>query len=260
MAAPRVLSVRPGSRQEAIQQAQQALGDRAPATLTADQLKKKPDEPKGVPESSELSYTCVTEMESEQVASIVVGLGRTIPRWKPGSVINYATYADGYPSQEDAIYAANALIEAADSWNEVDFGIKFKWVPNLEDAAFVLAYGKDKGTVLASAFFPNSEVLNTVWVYSFAFDKEPRVGRDGVTKFKNYEIMKNVFQHELGHVLGLRHEFAIEREGEGAVRLFSEDPNSVMSYYFPPEIQESDKKDLKAFYRLPQLKDFIPDN
>ncbi|EXJ63189.1 hypothetical protein A1O7_03635 [Cladophialophora yegresii CBS 114405] len=260
MAAPKVFSVRPGSKQEAIQQAQKSLGTNAMATLTADQLKTKPGEPKGVPETSELSYTCITEIDPEQVASIVVGLDRTIPRWKPGSVINYATYADGYPNQEDAIYAANALIEAADSWNAVDFGVQFNWVPNLEDAAFVLAYGKDKGSVLASAYFPNAEPLNTVWVYSFAFDKEPRVGRDGVTKFKNYEIMKNVFQHELGHVLGLRHEFAIEREGAGAVRLFSKDPNSVMSYLFPPEIQESDKKDLRAFYGLPQLVDFVPDN
>ena len=50
------------------------------------------------------------------------------------------------------------------------------------------------------------------------------------------------------------------REGEGAVRLFSTDKESVMAYEFPPLIQESDKRDIKAFYKLPQLKDFTPDN
>ncbi|KAJ9612593.1 hypothetical protein H2200_004190 [Cladophialophora chaetospira] len=233
-------------------------GDKALSTLTADQLRKKPDEPSVPEDSSGLSYSCVTELGSDQTASIVVGLGRTIPRWKPGSTVNYATYADGYPSTDDAIYAANALIAAADEWNEVDFGVKFKWVPNLEDAAFVLAYGGDKGTVLASAFFPNEDTLNTVWVYSFAFDKSPNTSNRGT--FKNYEIMKNVFLHELGHVLGLRHEFAIEQEGQGAVRLFSTDKESVMAYEFPPMISELDKNDIRAFYKLPQLKDFTPDN
>lgn len=258
MSAPRVFSARPGSKQEAIHAAEEALGDKALATLTAEQLKKKPDEPTGPEESSGLTYSCVTELGSDRIASIVVGVGRTIPRWKPGSTVNYATYADDYTSTDDAIYAANALIAAADEWNAVDFGVTFRWVPNLDDAAFVLAYGGDKGTVLASAFFPNTDALNTLWVYSFAFDKTPNTSPRGT--FKNYEIMRNVFLHELGHVLGLRHEFAIEQEGEGAVRLFSTDKESVMAYEFPPQIQESDKRDLRAFYKLPQLQDFTPDN
>jgi predicted Zn-dependent protease len=228
--------------------------------LTPEQLKKKPDEPTGSTQSGELSYTCVTQMQPDRIASIVVGLDRIIPRWQPGSTINFATYADGYPGGEaDAIYAANALIEATDEWNAVDFGVQFKWVANVEDAAFVLAYGGNKGTVLASAYFPNEDALNTVWVYKFAFDKTEKTSKRGT--FKNYEIMKNVFLHELGHVLGLRHEFAIENElGSGAMRLFSTDKESIMSYEFPPQIQESDRKDLRAFYKLPQLKDFVPDN
>jgi hypothetical protein len=252
-----VFNIQPGSKQHVIHQAQKALGGSAPSTLTPEQLKKKPGEPTGPSDSSELSYACITELQPDTVASIVVGLDRIIPRWKPGSVINFATYADGYPGgEDDAIYAANALIAATDEWNAVNIGVSFKWVPDLEDASFVLAYGGEKGTVLASAFFPNENALNTVYVYSFAFDKTATTSKRGT--FKNYEIMKNVFLHELGHVLGLRHEFAIPREGMGAVRLFSTDPESIMSYEFPPQIQESDKKDIRAFYNLPQLKDFVP--
>lgn len=49
--------------------------------------------------------------------------------------------------------------------------------------------------------------------------------------------MKNVFLHELGHVLELRHEFSLDAErfeGAGAVRVFSTNNESVMSYKFPP--------------------------
>ena len=235
------------------------------ATLTWDQIKQKPKEPQGPAEQAEPSYTCITELQPDpsSVASIVIGEGRVAPRWRYDSTINYATYADGYPNEDGAIYAANALIAAAEEWNAVNVGVAFKWVSNVEDAAFVLQYGGDKGTVLASAFFPNDKPLNTVFVYSYAFDKKQNPDR-GRGDFRKYEIMKNVFLHELGHVLGLRHEFALDigpqYEGSGAVRVFSTDKESVMSYKFPPLMQDSDKQDTRAFYKLPLIQDFVPDN
>ncbi|KAF5569560.1 hypothetical protein FPANT_13903, partial [Fusarium pseudoanthophilum] len=62
--------------------------------------------------------------------------------------------------------------------------------------------------------------------------------------------MWNLFVPELGHVICLRHEFAIgdvrdemtaDREGEGAVRLGAPDPMSAMNYLNePPQLQYSD--------------------
>jgi len=70
----------------------------------------------------------------------------------------------------------------------------------------------------------------------------------------------NVFIHELGHVLGLRHEFAIgdvrdemttDREGEKAVRVDAPDPNSVMNYRNePPQLQQSDIDSTRKFYSM----------
>ncbi len=54
----------------------------------------------------------------------------------------------------------------------------------------------DGGDTLARAFFPNAEDLNTVFVYKRAFDPDT----------VNYQ--SNIFAHEVGHIIGLRHEFA----------------------------------------------------
>jgi hypothetical protein len=190
----------------------------------------------------------------------MVGLWEQITRWKYGSVINFATYADGYPAPGNAIYAANCLIEAAEIWNSAKIGVTFKWVPNLDDAAFVLAYGEELGTVLASAFFPSDKDLETLFVYQHCFDKTERNSKRG--KYTNYGIMKNVFLHELGHVLGLRHEFAMDPstfEG-GAILIGSANIESIMSYVFPPELQESDIQDTRYFYKHPLIVDYNPDN
>jgi hypothetical protein len=65
----------------------------------------------------------------------------------------------------------------------------------------------------------------------------------------NVGMLKGVFLHELGHVLGLRHEFAIEEEGQGAVLFGVKNKLSVMSYNLPPSIQQSDRDGVKAFYK-----------
>jgi hypothetical protein len=251
------------SKQAVRAKAGKLLGNKAFSTLNWDQIAKAPKEPNLVSRPGDRTYHCATEREpdSQSVASIVVGIDSVAPRWKPGSKINFATYADGYPSSSDAAYAAQKLIAAADEWNAAKVGVSFKWVENIDDAAFVLQYGGDQGTVLASAFFPNNAVLNTLFVYAYAFDKTVSESPRG--SFKNYEIMQNAFVHELGHVLGIRHEFALDTEtfeGEGAVRVFGTNPESVMSYQFPPQMQESDKVETRAFYRFPVIRDFVPDN
>lgn len=263
MATQKVLTVLPTTKHQQKLHAIKVAGDKAPATLTEKDLKKDlPEKAADATSSGEDNYTCVTERAppSSSPAAIMVGLWKQIPRWRYGSVINFATYADGYPAPGDAIYAANCLIEAAKVWNSANIGVSFKWVPKVDDAAFVLAYGGVLGGVLARAFFPSDSPLETMYVYQHAFDKTERINKRG--KHTNYGIMKNVFLHELGHVLGLRHEFAMNPdtlEG-GAIRIGSANIESVMSYVFPPEVQESDIQDTRAFYKQPPIIDYTPDN
>ncbi|MCJ1425707.1 hypothetical protein MMC29_003607 [Sticta canariensis] len=96
----------------------------------------------------------------------------------------------------------------------------------------------EAGDTLAQAFFPNTEDLNTVFVYKRAYDPDT----------VNYQA--NIFSHELGHALGLRHEFAPQETNEKSVLFGQLNPFSVMSYNFPPNIQESDKEGIRALYQL----------
>ncbi|KAI9771891.1 MAG: hypothetical protein M1840_001661 [Geoglossum simile] len=211
-------------------------------------------------------YTCSTQksmpptVRPPNPAAIMLGLFVNIPRWKKGSTVKWAASYTGYPTLEHATYAANQFNAAAEEWNSLDVGVTFEWVTDLEDAAFMLAYGGDQGSSLAEAFFPNEEPLNTVFVYQGAFQSG------------SVNTQKEIFLHELGHILGLRHEFADGpfrgRPAEGGAVVFGErNENSVMSYHLPPAIQESDVRDTRAFYDftgsqigLYTIVDMIPDN
>ncbi|KAJ4115376.1 hypothetical protein NW768_011228 [Fusarium equiseti] len=202
------------------------------------------------------------------ITDIVVGFNKEVPRWKPGSIVKWAAWRAGFQNQDDADYAAMQLAQAAEVWNKADIGVTFEWVPLAKDATFVLYHAGDGAGVLARAFFPNNDDLSSLVVFSdaFAADWKP--------------VMWKIFTHELGHVLGLRHEFAItglpERgigpEGFGAVQLGPRNPKSVMNYSpDPPEMQQSDIDSTKMFYGLQpdvdgkppkvgttEVKDYIP--
>ncbi|KAH8724526.1 hypothetical protein GQ44DRAFT_760109 [Phaeosphaeriaceae sp. PMI808] len=181
---------------------------------------------------------------------LVVGTGSIIPRWSvlaPGPTnLLYFVVRDGFPSQEASTYTATAFQQAAGEWNKIGFGVKISETHDKKLANFAIRYTKpavDKG-VLASAFFPN--VVKDVLVY----DKT-------LVNPKWKAILKNSFLHEIGHILGLRHEFAIKADAAGhgpekdkAVQFGSENPHSVMSYDDKNEIQDTDKEDIVKFYKL----------
>ncbi|KAK4941305.1 hypothetical protein LTR10_018715 [Elasticomyces elasticus] len=188
----------------------------------------------------------------ENHEGIVLGIGSIVPRWdviqQPNRKLQYFVRKDTFPSGDAAQLAASVLQEAADEWNKLNLGLTITSTNDQGAANFYLVYKTSSDptdTTLAMAFFPN-EANQDVLVFGFAFDQE------------NKPIMKNVFMHELGHVLGLRHEFAITGdsnkglgpEGEGAVQFMTTNYNSIMSYNFPPTIQQTDKDGIQAFYKL----------
>ena len=204
------------------------------------------------------TYECCTEPNDEEEGqanpdALWVGLWGEVPLWRKGSTVNFGAYATGYPSRQHAIYAAKMLWKAAMKWNAAEVGVKFQWVTKLVDCAFVLRFNKRRGGTLARAFFPNTQDVNVMWVFATAF------------KGKYVNFLDAVFEHEVGHVLGLRHEFA-EREGD-ATMFGPRSPNSVMSYNFPMHIQQTDIEWVRNLYNYTgshigsyEVKHYIPDN
>jgi hypothetical protein len=204
------------------------------------------------------AYECCTEPNAEEKGlahpgALWVGLWGEVPLWERGSVVQFGAYVSDYPTRNHALYAAKMLWVAAMKWNAADVGVQFRWVTKLADCAFVLRYNQREAGALARAFFPNDSDVNVVWVFPRAFK----------SKFVKY--MDAVFEHEVGHVLGLRHEFA---EHEGGTTLFGpRNQESVMSYNFPMRIQQTDVEWVRNLYSYSEshigtyeVKRYVPDN
>ncbi|KAI4865215.1 hypothetical protein F4820DRAFT_306697 [Hypoxylon rubiginosum] len=199
-----------------------------------------------------LKYTTSTphsSLELGSVCSINVGFDEFVYRWKPGSMITFNVEPQSFPDTSYAAHATRSLEEAARKWNEGEVGVRFEKVADHEPAAFRLVYWKQNSQepkTLAKAFLPiPSEVQRNqpqLFVYSIAFDKEKG----------NYNDLAKIFCHELGHVLGLRHEFAKEKESHMPCVQFGEsNSSSVMNYFNHARkyrIQKSDYNDVRLFY------------
>lgn len=202
-------------------------------------------------EDVRITITCGTEnLRASSFTAIRVGFGDgKAPRWTPGSTIPYTMLIDKFPSDEDREHAMRCLEGAASAWNAKNFGVKFQRVEPLEPHVFDLAYGEpgmhDK--YLALAFFPGVPNWHrTVYVCERAL---------AIKKYRTY--LTGILCHELGHVLGLRHEWPAMDENERSdlgpgLQLGSKKDNGVMNYYLDqPEkwqITDFDVSGIKEFY------------
>lgn len=194
------------------------------------------------------SHSC-SEMQVASALSINIGYCGIIYRWQPGSTVTFHTCQKTFPPNTPyAAHATLSLKEAADGWNRGRIGVTFQQVADNEPATFRLSYeqSQPQSTLLALAFLPpdpNDEKQQQpqLTVYSRAFE-------GGF-----YGYLSNILCHELGHILGLRHWFAKEREpGLSCVQFGQSDKLSVMNYYYHPgdwKIQKSDYHDVRRFYQ-----------
>ncbi len=147
--------------------------------------------------SERVPYECITQ-HTGTLDQLFIGVARgSLCLWESGSTINWIARMDGYPSHRHAMEAASALFKATNRWNTaMDGRVRFQYVTRFDDACFQLVYGGNRGAVFASAFFPDQwrNSLNTLYVFDAQFTQ------------KNRPYIVNTFLHELGHVLGLRHE------------------------------------------------------
>ncbi|KAK0619711.1 hypothetical protein B0T14DRAFT_496386 [Immersiella caudata] len=178
---------------------------------------------------------------------IKIGTQALIPRWVPSTKLLYFVVKDGF-TDDDFKHAKSSFKEAADDWNALSFGVTISPTSNKAEANFLVRYyeEKDNDRTLARAFFPN-EV------------KDVLIFNNSLTDPYWRKLLKNTILHELGHVIGLRHEFANDQKAgapagqkreQFAHQIGGDNRHSVMSYDDDVVINELDKKDVLEFYKM----------
>lgn len=191
----------------------------------------------------------------------LVGIVRNgkIVRWRDGLVLTYCVLKPTFTSEDRYNIVREAMRQATRDW-EVTCGVQFDYRQELDDSTSTRPDGvlfpvrgiDAEGAFIASAFFPDDpafrrRVLIDPSYFTTSFD---RVG---------------VLRHELGHVLGFRHEHI--RSGApaacpdesvfGTINLTDYDPQSTMHYFCGGvgsrelRISEDDKIGSQKVYGLP---------
>ena len=156
-------------------------------------------------------------------------------RWKPGMVLTYCVLKNTFSTEDNYNFAVANMKQATWSWEQV-CGIKFQYKPELDTSGttkpdgvlFTVRQIDAGGQFIASAFFPNDpKNRRRVLIDPSYFD--PNLGFDSV----------GVLRHELGHVLGFRHEHirsdapptCPDETTMDTELLTKYDPQSVMHYF-----------------------------
>ncbi|KAI1081568.1 hypothetical protein F5B20DRAFT_534436 [Whalleya microplaca] len=188
---------------------------------------------------------CETEATLVPMAlSLRVGKNGSIKRWAKGVVLKYNMDSGSFNCMKDYSIVKEALDEVAGTWNGLNLGVTFKAVDDDEPAIFQVVYrqyASGDNDTYAFSFFPG-DLPRRRKLFVFAKSFEPDI----------VDSMANILCHEVGHILGLRHEFADKDEkGDWSVQFGPENPQSFMNYFEHPcmmNLQQLDIIWLWKFY------------
>lgn len=159
--------------------------------------------------------------------------GKTL-RWLPGKTLTYCVWRPTFPNDTEHAKVVEGMREATSNWESI-CGIRFEHIEEKDtddnlsfgDVEFPVLRQSGGGSTIAMAFFPDDALRDRiVWVFDGYFSS--------TSSFDPVGVMR----HELGHVLGFRHEH-IRPEApdlfnpestEHTVEITEYDPMSVMHY------------------------------
>lgn len=178
------------------------------------------------------------DMAPQEGRSLLVAVtanGKLV-RWKPGLVLTYCVLKNTFTSQANYDLAVASMKQATWAWETV-CGITFQHMAQLDNSAttvkpaevlFTVREIDASGQFIAAAFFPNDPKNRRRVLIDPSFF-ETDLGFDRV----------GVLRHELGHVLGFRHEHirsqapptCPDEDPTNTLDLTPYDPQSVMHYF-----------------------------
>jgi len=213
------------------------------------------------PHNTVPTYACKTDCTT-QCLSLSVGRNGTISLWEPHTIIKIYV-SPKLHNRKHLDHAVRSLDKAIKAWNATVTNVledprpKFERVETKREATCKVKFKhqhqcsngtqennpQDKGSVLANAFFPGD--LPEITVYSAAFEEQ------------YIHFLTNVFYHELIHVQGVRHYFAMQEDIalglQRSVSIGTDDEFSVSAYLTPLselKIRPSDVSALKELYAV----------
>lgn len=166
-----------------------------------------------------------------------------IPLWQQGTTLHWRFNGPSLASQVNPsrmMAAVERLLgEALLLWGDA-VPVRFKRdedVWDFEIAVRPTDHCTPKGCTLARAFFPDGGRHELV-IFPMMFDQ---------IRDEQVETMA----HELGHIFGLRHFFALVSETAWPAVVFGDHaPFSIMNYGADSRMTDTDRNDLKTLYRL----------
>lgn len=167
--------------------------------------------------------------------SALVGIvqGGRIVRWSPDTVLTYCVLRHTFPRDEWYQEVVDNMLAATTAWEET-CGVDFDYRKELDDSGvlrppgvvFPVRHISANGAFIAAAFFPNDPVNRRRVLIDPSYF---------TTRFDHIGVLR----HELGHVLGFRHEHirsgappvCPDESTAGTIDLTAYDPRSVMHYF-----------------------------
>lgn len=166
-----------------------------------------------------------------------------IPLWAKNTTLRWRFRDSSFAGLDDPAAAKAAveklLGECILAWGDAA-PVKFAKRSDSWDFEIVMRAADDcdaSGCVLASAFFPDAG-RHKLLLYPQMFEQ---------TRKEQVETLV----HEIGHIFGLRHFFALVSETEWPAKVFGKHHKfSIMNYGEDSKLTSYDKSDLKRLYQL----------
>lgn len=192
----------------------------------------------------EKGIICTTDYRAHKRSPLDIVLDATdgfIPLWAENLVLRWSfnTASLSFFQQPEAIMSnvRGLLSDAILAWGDAA-PIRFTETNDNSDFEIVverLPNCSPQGCTLARAFFPDAG-RHKLFIFPTMFQQTRKEQVDTMT-------------HEIGHIFGLRHFFALEKETAWASVVFGEhNPFSIMNYGENSELKEADRRDLKLLY------------